>query len=112
MDKTKVGKPELAALVKEKWNELPDVIEVIQNKTVSTFQKEDVMKLLDPVFDSIMELTDKHGQLQIMGVATFNKVRREQRKGRNPQTNEEVIIPAKNTVTIKPGTTFKNKITQ
>lgn len=111
MDKETAGKNELAVLVKEKWNEIPEIIKDIQSKTTPTFQKEDVMKLLDPIWESIMELTDKHGKVQLMGFASFNKVRREQRIGRNPKTGEEVIIKARNTVTIKPSTTFKNKIT-
>jgi DNA-binding protein HU-beta len=43
------------------------------------------------------------GSLQIVGFSTFKVVERAERKGRNPQTGEDITIPAKKTVTFKPG---------
>lgn len=106
--KKEAKKGELAERIKEKWNTETELIELLQNKKTPTINIEEVKKLMDHVFDSIMELTDEYGRVQVMGFASFNKVRREIRKGRNPQTGEQVIIPAKNTVTVKPSDNFKN----
>ena len=48
-------------------------------------------------------LKKKDGKLTLVGFGTFSKVRRKARKGRNPQTGEEIRIKARNVVKFKPG---------
>lgn len=48
-------------------------------------------------------LKKKDGKLTLVGFGTFSKVRRKARKGRNPQTGEEIKIKARNVVKFKPG---------
>ena len=55
-------------------------------------------------------LKKRNGKLTLVGFGTFKKVYRKTRKGRNPQTGEQIKIKGKNTVTFKAGKTLKEKI--
>lgn len=41
------------------------------------------------------------------GFGTFTKTRRKERRGRNPQTGQLILIPAQTTVTFAPGQDLK-----
>jgi DNA-binding protein HU-beta len=55
-------------------------------------------------------LKKKEGKVTLVGFGTFLKVRRQARKGRNPQTGEEIKIKARNVVKFKPGKDLKEGI--
>ena len=62
--------------------------------------------------DSLMEgitkaLKKKDGKVTLVGFGTFQKTRRKARKGRNPQTGEEIKIKAANVVKFKAGKKLK-----
>ena len=62
--------------------------------------------------DSLMEgitkaLKKKDGKVTLVGFGTFMKTRRKARKGRNPQTGEEIKIKAANVVKFKAGKKLK-----
>jgi DNA-binding protein HU-beta len=58
----------------------------------------------------IKALKRKEGKLTLVGFGTFSKVRRKQRKGRNPRTGEEIKIKASNVVKFKGGKNLKDAI--
>ena len=65
--------------------------------------------------DSFMEgvkttLKKKDGKVTLVGFGTFAKVRRKARKGRNPQTGEEIKIKASNTVKFSAGKKLKEAV--
>ena len=67
------------------------------------------------VLDSFMEnvtkcLKKKDAKVTLVGFGTFSKARRKARKGRNPQTGEEIKIKAHNVVKFKPGKKLKDII--
>ncbi len=55
-------------------------------------------------------LKKKDGKVTLVGFGTFQKTRRKARKGRNPQTGEEIKIKAHNVVKFKPGKKLKDAI--
>ena len=55
-------------------------------------------------------LKKKNSKVTLVGFGTFKKVYRKARKGRNPQTGEQIKIKGRNTVTFKAGKTLKDKI--
>ena len=55
-------------------------------------------------------LKKRNGKVTLVGFGTFRKVYRKTRKGRNPQTGEQIKIKGRNTVTFKAGKTLKEKI--
>lgn len=56
------------------------------------------------------ELKKNDGKVSLVGFGTFSKVRRSARKGRNPQTGEEIKIKASNSVKFKPGKKLKDSV--
>jgi len=55
-------------------------------------------------------LKKKNGKVTLVGFGTFKKVYRKTRKGRNPQTGQQIKIKGRNTVTFKAGKTLKEEI--
>jgi DNA-binding protein HU-beta len=55
-------------------------------------------------------LKKRSGKVTLVGFGTFRKVYRKTRKGRNPQTGEQIKIKGRNTVTFKAGKTLREKI--
>ena len=55
-------------------------------------------------------LKKKDGKVTLVGFGTFSKVRRKARKGRNPQTGEDIKIKASNAVKFKAGKKLKDAI--
>ena len=55
-------------------------------------------------------LKKKNGKVTLVGFGTFKKVYRKTRKGRNPQTGQQIKIKGRNTVTFKAGKTLKETI--
>ena len=63
---------------------------------------------LDSFMDGITKaLKKKDGKVTLVGFGTFMKSRRKARKGRNPQTGEEIKIKAANVVKFKAGKKLK-----
>ena len=48
--------------------------------------------------------------IRISGIGTFSRTKRKARTGRNPQTGEEIKIPARWAVTFKAGTSLKERV--
>jgi DNA-binding protein HU-beta len=63
-------------------------------KVVST--KKEAQAAVDCVFSSITKALKKGDTLTVVGFGTFKVAQRKARKGRNPQTGEEIDIKASN----------------
>ncbi len=55
-------------------------------------------------------LKKKDGRVTLVGFGSFTKKRRKARKGRHPQTGEEIDIKAKNVVKFTPGKGLRETI--
>jgi DNA-binding protein HU-beta len=53
------------------------------------------------VVDFLLKNLSVDGKVQVEGLGAFEKVHKEERKGRNPQTKEEITVPACDTITFK-----------
>lgn len=58
--------------------------------------KKDADKLVNAVLDSIVEALASGDKVQLVGFGTFEVRERAERKGRNPRTKEDIVIPASN----------------
>ncbi len=68
-------------------------------------------KALDSFMEGVTQaLKKKDGKVTLVGFGTFSKVRRKARKGRNPQTGEEIRIKACNVVKFRPGKKLRDAI--
>lgn len=76
----------------------------------SEISKKDAAKAVDAVFASIEEALAKGDKVQLIGFGTFEVRERAARKGRNPQTGDEIEIPASKVPAFKPGKALKEAV--
>lgn len=85
-----------------------DLINLVSEK--AEISKKDATKAVDAVFDSIVEALASDDKVQLIGFGNFEVRERSARKGRNPQTGEEMEIAASKVPAFKPGKQFKDAI--
>lgn len=83
------------------------VTEVAESTEMS---KKDVAKVVDAVFDAISNALQNGDKVQLVGFGNFEVRERSARKGRNPQTGEEIEIAASKIPAFKPGKALKEGI--
>jgi DNA-binding protein HU-beta len=66
--------------------------------------------IVDATFQAIAKAVKKEKRFAMPGFGTFTVRNRKARKGRNPQTGEEIKIKASKTVGFKPAPTLKNSL--
>lgn len=76
----------------------------------SGLTKKDSEKALNAFIESVEETLAQGEKVQLVGFGTFESRRRNARKGRNPQTGEEIDIPAANMPAFKAGKALKDKL--
>ena len=72
--------------------------------------KKDTARVVDTLMDTIAEALAKGEKVQLVGFGNFEVRERSARKGRNPQTGEEIQIQASKTPAFKPGKALKEKV--
>ena len=72
--------------------------------------KKDIEVVVNEVFDTIKNTLASGEKVAIAGFGSFEVVERAARKGRNPQTNEEIIIPASKSPKFKASKNFKDVV--
>ncbi len=93
-----------------------DLIDMVAEK--SDLTKKDTANIVNTTIDSIIEYLsdeankaeDKRDNVQIIGFGTFEVKDRSSRKGRNPQTGEEITIPSRTVPVFRAGKTFKESV--
>ena len=76
----------------------------------SELTKKDVATFLETFIEVVEESVENGEKVQLVGFGTFEKAHRAERKGRNPQTGEEITIPSSNSVKFKVGKQFKDRV--
>ncbi|MBY6273174.1 MAG: DNA-binding protein [Caldibacillus debilis] len=72
--------------------------------------KKDATKAVDAVFDTILNALKEGEKVQLIGFGNFEVRERAARKGRNPQTGEEIEIAASKVPAFKPGKALKEAV--
>ena len=72
--------------------------------------KLDATAAVDAVFKGIMDAMAQGEKVQLIGFGNFEVRARAARIGRNPQTGEEIKIPASKAPAFKPGKPFKEAV--
>ena len=85
-----------------------ELIEAVASK--SELQKQDAKKAVDALFEAISTTLAKGEKVQLVGFGTFEVRERAERTGRNPQTGEEMTIPATKIPAFKPGKELKEAV--
>jgi DNA-binding protein HU-beta len=80
-------------------NEL--AVQMVKDSSVT---KNDALKVIDAMVEAVSdELTRQDGRLTLVGFGTFKTINKKQKKGRNPRTGAEILIPKKRVVKFIPG---------
>lgn len=77
---------------------------------VSELSKKDASKVVDSTLETITEALSSEDSVQIIGFGNFEVKERSARKGRNPQTGEEIEIAASKVPGFKPGKSLKEAV--
>ena len=76
----------------------------------SKLTKADAERALNSFVDVAKKTLKKEGKLALAGFGSFVVAKRKARKGRNPQTGEEIKIKASKVVRFKAGKALKEKL--
>ncbi|SMD04404.1 HU family DNA-binding protein [Sporomusa malonica] len=85
-----------------------DLVKAVAQKADMT--QKDAEKAINAVFAAIEEALANDDKVQIIGFGTFEVKTREERKGRNPQTGNEITIPASKNPVFKAGKGLKDTV--
>lgn len=72
--------------------------------------KKDAEAALNATIDAIKGALKKGDKVQLVGFGSFEVRERAERKGRNPQTKKEIVIPATKVPVFKAGKALKDEI--
>lgn len=85
-----------------------ELIEQVAEKTGKT--KKEASRAVDSVFQTIAEALQEGEKVTLIGFGNFEVRERAARKGRNPQTGEEIQIEASKVPAFKPGKQLKDAV--
>ena len=85
-----------------------DLVAAIAAKTGDT--KKSAEETLNAFVDVVTEALVKGEKVQLVGFGSFEVRKRAARKGRNPQTKEEIKIPASKAPVFKAGKALKDLV--
>ena len=85
-----------------------ELISEVVNAT--DMKKKQATDVVDAIFSSIEKNLAEGNKVQMIGFGTFEVRHRAARKGRNPQTGEEIEIPASNVPAFKAGKALKDAV--
>ena len=85
-----------------------ELVEAIAKQTGHT--KADTDRLLTAFTTAVEKNIKKNDGVRLLGFGTFTVSKRKPRKGRNPQTGEEIKIPARTVPVFRAGTALKGAV--
>ncbi|MFC0559527.1 HU family DNA-binding protein [Halalkalibacter alkalisediminis] len=85
-----------------------ELVQAVAERTQLT--KKDAGNAVNAVFELIAESLSKGETVQLIGFGNFEVRERAARKGRNPQTGEEIDIAATKTPAFKAGKQLKESV--
>ena len=86
-----------------------ELVKTISNNIEGATQK-DVCVVLDTFMDVVKDTLVNGDKVALTGFGTFEVAERAARKGRNPKTGEEILIPASKAPKFKAGKALKNAV--
>ena len=85
-----------------------DIVETIYERV--GFSKKESAELVETIFEVIKEALVKGEKVKFSGFGNFVVREKNARKGRNPQTGEEIQLAARRVLTFKPSLVMKNAL--
>jgi integration host factor subunit alpha len=87
-----------------------DIVERIYDKV--GFSKKEATDIVESIFEIIKEHLEKNEKVKISGFGNFAINEKRPRKGRNPQTGEEIMISGRRVLSFKASPVLKKAINQ
>ena len=87
-----------------------DIVETIYERV--GFSKKESAELVETVFDVIKDVLVGGEKVKFSGFGNFIVREKNARKGRNPQTGEEIQLEARRVLTFKPSLVLKNALNE
>ncbi len=85
-----------------------DIVEAIYEKI--GFSRKESAEIVDLVFDLMKETLEHGDKIKISGFGNFVVREKRSRKGRNPQTGQELEISARRVLTFKPSQVLRKTL--
>ena len=82
-----------------------DIVENIYEKV--GFSKKEVAKIVETIFELIKESLQNEEKIKISGFGNFIVRKKRARRGRNPQTGDDIQITPRRILTFKPSQVLK-----
>lgn len=76
------------------------------------FSKKEATEVVDSIFEIIKSSLERGERVKISGFGNFVVNEKRPRKGRNPQTGEEIIITGRRVLSFKPSQVLKKTINE
>lgn len=87
-----------------------DLVESIYERV--GFSKKESAEIVELVFEIMKQTLEKGEKIKIAGFGNFVVREKKSRRGRNPQTGQEIRISARKVLTFKPSQVLKNTLNQ
>lgn len=87
-----------------------DIVEQIYEQV--GFSKKESAELVEKVFDAIKDTLARGEKVKISGFGNFVVRDKNSRKGRNPQTGQEILLEARKVLTFKPSLVLKTLLNE
>ncbi len=85
-----------------------DLIKAVAEKTNTTLAES--TKVINAFLEVVQDTLSHEEDIILTGFGTFKVSSRAERKSRNPQTGEEIIVPATKVPTFKAGKQLKDSV--
>lgn len=87
-----------------------DIVEKVSNQM--EISKKDSVDLVESVLSILKSTLGAGEKIKIAGFGTFEVKQKKNRRGRNPQTGEAIIIDARRILSYKPSNLLKTRINE
>ena len=87
-----------------------ELVSIVGDKC--SFSRQESVQFVEQVFQILKEILEKGEKVKISGFGNFIVREKRPRKGRNPQTGEEVIIPGRRVLTFRPSVKLRRAVNQ
>jgi integration host factor subunit alpha len=87
-----------------------ELVSIVSEKC--SFSRQESVQIVDQVFQILKETLEKGEKVKISGFGNFITREKRARKGRNPQTGEEIIISGRRVLTFKPSAMLRKVVNQ
>lgn len=85
-----------------------DIISNVYEKV--GFSKKEAVRVVETIFDIMKESLERGEKIKISGFGNFVVRKKRTRRGRNPQTGDDIEISARKILTFKPSQVLKNDL--